>query len=201
MKKDKDYRLVIKRGNKDYIPLEWTLASTYEGEDLTTLEGIDTFTTKSDIPELFQDIIDKAIIEPEEKVQDVSIIFFEKGNVREVPHGAIFSDLQGKVNPDTVINFIAENIQNKQLMNKVFNSLNKYQGIKPVDQLRLLLQNIDLFLAKGERHIRVALESTRNIDYEILRNIVLYIELTLKPELEEEKAQKKTFKNNEQPKG
>ena len=193
----KDYRLAIKRGNKDYLPLEWNLVSTYNGEDLTTLEGIDAFTTKTDIPGLFQEIIDKAIIDPEEKVQDVSIIFYEKGNIREVPHGAIFNEFQGKINSNTLVEFIKENIHNKQLMNKIYNFLTKYQGNKPIDELRLFLQNTNVFLAKGEKYINVALDSTKDIEYETLRNIVLYIELTLKPELEEEKAQKKTYKNKE----
>ena len=40
------YLLVIKRKNNDFLPIEWNLTRFYAGEDLNTLEGIDSFTRK-----------------------------------------------------------------------------------------------------------------------------------------------------------
>ena len=198
MKKGKIYRLAIKRGNKDYVPLEWNLSSLYNGEDLTSLEEIDTFTSKTSVPELFTDMMDKGVIDPDDKIQDISIIFFEKGNVREIPHGPIFDGVKEIIVPNTLKEFISSNINNKHLMNKIYNFLNKYQGEEAIDKVRLILHNLDLFVSKGEKYIKVALEAANDIEYEELRNIVLYIENTLKPELEEEQTQKKTYKNKEQ---
>jgi len=65
---DKKFLLTIKRNNNDYLPLEWHLTSFYQGEDLTTLKGIDKFTTKITRAELINEILEEnmVVVKPNE---------------------------------------------------------------------------------------------------------------------------------------
>ena len=197
MKEQRKYVLTIRRGKNNYLPLEWELANNYHGEDLSTLEGIDKFTSSTDIPELFTDLIDKSVIEADETFQGIAIIFYEKGNVREVPYGPVFNDMKDKLNGSNIIDFILSNTSDKQLINKIYNSLNKYQGVEAVDKFRLVLQNLELFSNKGEKYLRMALSEVNNIEYEIVRFLNVYIEAKLRPELEKEITRKKLSRNND----
>ena len=196
MKEQKKYALAVKRGKNNYLPLEWNLADTYQGENLTTLEGIDHFTLNTDVPTLFTDMIDKSVIEGQERIQAISIIFHEKGNIREVPYGPVFNDFQNLVTPEAIKSFILSNYHNKQLMNMLYNHLTKNSGTKEIDELRLLLKNIDLFVAKGEKYLEIALNIINDIEYETMRNLALYIELIIKPKLKEEDTNKKLNRTN-----
>ncbi len=196
MKEQKKYALAIKRGNNDYLPLDCQFADSYQNEDLSTLEGIDHLTLNTDIPTLLQDMIDKSVVDPDEKIQGLSIIFSEKGRKREVPYGPIFNDFANLVTPEAIKRFILANYHNKQLMNKLYNHLNKNAGEKEIDELRLILNNIDLFIAKGEKYLEVALSVLDRIDYEVIRNLALYIELVIKPKQKEEDTNKKLSINN-----
>ncbi len=200
MKEQKKYALAIKQGNKSYLPLELRLADTYKGEDITTLEGIDKFTLNTDIPTLFTDMINKGIIDKDDKIETLSIIFHEKGNIREIQYGPIFNDYENLVTPEAIKNFIMSNYHNKQIMNKLFNHLNKNAGTKEIDELRLILNNIVLFIAKGEKYLEVALNVIYKIDYEVMRSLALYIELVIKPKLKEEDTSKKLNMNNSEKK-
>jgi hypothetical protein len=64
---NRKYLLVIKRNNKDYLPLEWNLTSYYGGENLHTIEGIDQFTSKMTQGELIADIINNNIVSGKER--------------------------------------------------------------------------------------------------------------------------------------
>ena len=59
--KDQRFLLVIKRGNNDYLPLEWHRLEIYNNEDLSTLEGIDTFTSKIYLEDLIESIYFRTI--------------------------------------------------------------------------------------------------------------------------------------------
>jgi hypothetical protein len=85
-------------------------------------------------------------------------------------------------------------------MNKLFNHLNKNAGTKEIDELRLILNNIVLFIAKGEKYLEVALNVIYKIDYEVMRSLALYIELVIKPKLKEEDTSKKLNMNNSEKK-
>ena len=196
VKEQKKYALAIKRGKNDYLPLEWHFADSYQGEDLSSLEGIDHFTLNTDIPTLFTDMIDKSVIEGQEKIQGISIIFHEKGNIREVPYGPVFNDFQNLVTPEAIKTFILNNYHNKQLMNMLYNHLTKHAGSKEIDELRMLLNNIDLFVAKGEKYLEVALNIINEIEYDTMRSLALYIELIIKPKLKEEDTNRKLNRTN-----
>lgn len=160
---DKTYMLVIKRDNKDYLPLEWNLFNNYNKENLNTLEGIDIFTTKTTKIDLLKEAISKNILSLDEKFRDFAIIYNEKGKTRELKEGPIFKEDKDVLNPNNIITFISVNIDNKEFINTIITLLKDNK--KEIEEFKYILKNINTFASRGNNAIVAALSTYNNLSY------------------------------------
>lgn len=171
----KTYLLVIKRNNNDFLPIEWHYCDLYKGENLYTLEGIDSFTRRITSTELVLSIAKANLVDPKEKFQKFAIIYKVKNKTRELKEGAIFKEHDIIYSEDELIKFIIKNKDNKELINKIFNLINFKDAEEKIKEFKFVLKNLDLFAAKGPNGLKVALSTFKNISYEKKRTIILKI--------------------------
>ena len=113
------YNLVMKIGNNNYQSFDFNLLSEYNGENLNTLEGIDTFTSKfSSEEELKMSLLEANFINAEDFSKEMKIIFYENGKMREEKYGICYQKLLAS---HEIITFIITNINNPQTLNKIYN--------------------------------------------------------------------------------
>lgn len=167
------YMLVIKRMNNDYRPIPWISLPSYNNEDLTTLEGIDDFTKKTNELTLITELLNESIVDEEELFENFAIIYKENGRTREIKEGIIYDKLKEKVTDANIINLLTENHTNTNLYNHILNKIKKYKELKTVCEFMFILKNINLFETKGEKGIKVALSKYKELPYKIKRKIAL----------------------------
>lgn len=199
-KNTKNYLLTIKRDNNDYLPLEWHLTEPYEGENLLSLEGIDSFTSKLSRVELLSEVLKANMIGPTEKYHSFAIIYFEKGKNRELKEGTIFKE-DNIPTENEIILFILENIQNKAVLNDLYNACNIKIQEQKLEEFKFILKNISLFQAKGNNAVIAAISTFSDLSYETKRIIIMRIAKKVLPkyiELSSSNYQmKKEYRENE----
>lgn len=173
--KDQRFLLVIKRGNNDYLPLEWHRLEIYNNEDLSTLEGIDTFTSRIYLEELIESIVEANIVPLEERFQSFSIIYFDNGKKREIKEGVIFKDESQNLNSNYLKDFIMNNYNNKDLMNRIYNLCSNKNQTPEVLTFCYILKKLDYFNSLGPNGLKAALTKFDEIPYEERRRLSLQI--------------------------
>ena len=118
---EKKYLLAIKRGKNDFLPLEWQFTSFYNGEDLTSLEGIDTFTKRITRMDLLLEAVNLNMINIDERYTSFSIIYSENNKYHELKEGCIFAEDINIFDANQFIYFIINNIDNKDILNQIYN--------------------------------------------------------------------------------
>lgn len=175
MNSDTQYMLVIRVDKNNYRPLEWEQLPEYNKEDLTTLEGIDQFTSKQKEYILLSDIMDNSLVEPNDFFQSFAIIYREKGRVREVKEGVIFIEESNSINDKEIINLIKDNYSNKNLINHIINILNKNNEQQTNKELIVILKNLNFFAEKSKNALIAALDKYKELPYKEKRTIGLNI--------------------------
>ena len=175
MNSDTQYMLVIRVDKNNYRPLEWEQLPEYNKEDLTSLEGIDQFTSKQKEYNLLSDIMDKSLVEPNDFFQSFAIIYREKGRVREVKEGVIFIEESNSINDKEIINLIKNNYSNKNLINHIINILNKNNEQQINKELIVILKNLNFFAEKSKNALIAALDKYKELPYKEKRTIGLNI--------------------------
>ena len=175
MNSDTQYMLVIRVDKNNYRPLEWEQLPEYNKEDLTSLEGIDQFTSKQKDYNLLSDIMDKSLVEPNDFFQSFAIIYREKGRVREVKEGVIFIEESNSINDKEIINLIKDNYSNKNLINHIINILNKNNEQQTNKELIVILKNLNFFAEKSKNALIAALDKYKELPYKEKRTIGLNI--------------------------
>ena len=176
MSKEKQkYLLAIKRGNNDYLLLEWNLTSFYDNEDMTSLEGIDKFTKKITKTDLLLEILKLNIMDLNERFNNFTIIYLVNGKYHELTEGAIFKDDTSILTEDLLIDFIYSNSDNKKLMNMIYNLLVPKVDDQEFTKFKYIIKNIDFFKQKGENGLKASLSIFKNIKYENKRSILIKI--------------------------
>lgn len=171
----KNYLLVIKRKNNDFLPIEWNLLKIYKGENLNTLEGIDSFTRRITTPELATEIIEAHLVDPKEEFEKFAIIYNTKKGYRELKEGTIFKENNIIYGEDDLIKFLEKNKNNKELLNNISNLCNFKDKEEKVNEFKFVLKNLDLFAARGTNGIKAALSTFKQISYEKKRSLILKI--------------------------
>lgn len=180
---EKNYLLVIKRDNNNYLSVEWNLTKYYERENLYSLSGIDNFTRKVTRSNLLNELLKENLIEPTEKYIGFVIIYKSNGKTRELKEGTIFKDDNYILSEDDLIYFILENISNKSLINEIFNLCNIKDTDKNLEEFKFILKHIDLFQIKGLNAVKIALQRFKNISYDKKRNIIIKISNKVIPKI------------------
>ena len=177
----RNYTLAIRRAHNDYLPLDLRLLKL---PNVSSLQAIDFFTKTLTKEELIIDIIKNNIADSQEYFEDFTIIFKEKGRIRELPEGVCFIDDASYVEPQTIIDFLYENYHDKILINKIYNYLNSKTSPKEASEIKFILNNLDKFASRGDKAVLLVLEKLKGADYEIIRLIGMYIKKVLLPFLE-----------------
>ena len=172
---EKDYLLSIRRGNNDYLPLEWNVLPCYEGENLHTLEGIDEFTSKQFKTSLMLVALEEKIVSEDERFQDVVIIFKEKGKYREVKEGSIFKDRCEVLNRDYLISQIISYGELKDFRNYILNLNFGDEKSFALDKFMFFIKNYEAFSAKGEKALNIGLQIIKDIPYKEYRKLAISI--------------------------
>lgn len=172
---NRKYMLAIKRGRNDYLPLEWNMLKDYRGEDLTSLEGIDAFTSRFYMCDLVDLILEENIVDSDEKYESFVILYNEKGKNRELKEGVLFFDQVQAMNVENFVSFLLEKRLDKQILNRIDNILGKYISYKEVFEYQFILKNMDAFLQKGEHFLKVALSRIGDFPYELRRKIMMNV--------------------------
>lgn len=180
------YLLAIKRNNNDFLNIDWKLTKFYNGENLYTLEGIDSFTRKITTYELINEILEKHLIEKDELFQSFSIIYQAKKGTRELKEGTIFKENNVIYSEDDLIRFIIKNKSNKQLLNMITNLCNFKDKEDKVEEFKFVLKNIDLFESRGANGLKAALSIFKDISYKKKRSIILKITDTIMVKLSQD---------------
>lgn len=171
----KNYLLVIKRKNNDFLPIEWNLLKIYKGENLHTLEGIDSFTRRITTPELATEIIEAHLVDPKEEFEKFAIIYNTKKGYRELKEGTLFKENNIIYGEDDLIKFLEKNKNNKELLNNISNLCNFKDKEEKVNEFKFVLKNLDLFAARGTNGVKAALSTFKQISYEKKRSLILKI--------------------------
>lgn len=171
----KEYLLVIKRNVNNYLPIDWSQSSYYNGENLYTIEGIDAFTRKVTRYELAEDIIKKHLIDPNEEFMDFAIIFKVKNRDRELKEGVIFKEDNVVFSENDLLSFILKNSDNKQLMNKIYNICYFKEEDPKLETFKYVINNIETFKAKGPHGLEAALSTFKELSYHKKRTIILKV--------------------------
>lgn len=177
----RNYILAIRRAHNDYLPLDLCLLKL---PNVSSLQAIDFFTKTLTREELIIDIIKNNIADSQEYFEDFTIIFKEKGRIRELPEGVCFIDDAPYVEPQTIIDFLYENYHDKILINKIYNYLNSKTSPEEASEIKFILNNLDKFASRGDKAVLLILEKLKNADYEVVRLIGMYIKKVLLPFLE-----------------
>ena len=177
----RNYTLAIRRAHNDYLPLDLRLLKL---PNVSSLQAIDFFTKTLTREELIIDIIKNNIADSREYFEDFTIIFKEKGRIRELPEGVCFIDDAPYVEPQTIIDFLYENYHDKILINKIYNYLNSKTSPEEASEIKFILNNLDKFASRGDKAVLLILEKLKNADYEVVRLIGMYIKKVLLPFLE-----------------
>lgn len=177
----RNYTLAIRRAHNDYLPLDLRLLKL---PNVSSLQAIDFFTKTLTREELIIDIIKNNIADSQEYFEDFTIIFKEKGRIRELPEGVCFIDDAPYVEPQTIIDFLFENYHDKILINKIYNYLNSKISPEEATEIKFILNNLDKFASRGDKAVLIVLEKLKNADYEVIRLIGMYIKKVLLPFLE-----------------
>lgn len=181
----RNYLLAIKRNNNDYLPLEWNLTSSYDNEELTTIEGIDAFTSKITRISLLTDALALNIIDLEEKYKSFVIIYYEKGKTRELKEGPVFQEDEIDLSVDNFLETIIANIEDKNFLNDLKNACYTKNPEPELIKFDYILKNLAYFISKGPNAIYAALLTFHDLSYERKRTIII-------------KLSKKMTKNKEQ---
>lgn len=170
------YMLAIKRGNNNYLPLEWNLLSMYNGEDMFSLEGIDKFTSNTTHLDIINDVLANHLASSNEKYDGFSIIYYENKKIREVREGVIFSSEKHLLDSEYFIDFIISNLGNKNMINNVINIGNSKNASNELIKFLFFLKNVEFYKEKNDKLKALLMSLFNDISYEERRRFSLNIE-------------------------
>ncbi|HAB65810.1 MAG TPA: hypothetical protein DCE23_00435 [Firmicutes bacterium] len=167
------YVLAIKRNNNDFLPLEWHLTPYYKGQDMSTLEGIDSYTKPISEVDLLISLTDLNILSLEERFKNFTIIYQEKGRIRELKDGPLFITTPS-ITDDELINFILNNMFDKKIINKIYNVCTTIK-VKDhnLEKFKLSLNNLDKLYERNKKAPEIALNILKKIPYDFRRSILI----------------------------
>lgn len=197
--------LSIRQGKHSFSPIEWTKLAINNNPNANqfSLENIDTFTSGITEENLVRDLLDENFISEDDYISSIEIIYHENGNTRIVPEGPCFIEDSEFLNRQNIINYIVLNTSDLQLINKLYNYLNKYvkegnhKFAKFVELLNYVHEIVkEKDLTKFNALNQLVANYINDLDYQDVRRIGMYISKKLV--LSKEKAAiKKLIYNND----
>ena len=167
------YSLCLRRGNKNYYPVEWTLLINKD-LDRYNLENIDNYTKEINEEELRIKLLDANYINEAEYGCPFIIIYMEKDNIRILNEGPIFSNKKEALDFKRNINLIINNITDREEINRIYNYMSKYQ--KNNKNLQEFLHIINKYKEYNQENLNeLILTKYNKLNYIDKRRIGVYI--------------------------
>ena len=166
------YMLVIKNKKRNYAPIDWKSINK-KNSSISSLKGIDDFTSQYEEEELFNLLIEHHLIEQRNENDEIAIIFKEKDRIREVKEGILFKNNKDLISDETYITNILKNINNKNFINNIYNLCNSLGKSEEIKNIKYILKKLDFFKQKGSNGCRAALLEFTKLPYEEKRKIYL----------------------------
>lgn len=173
----RNYLLVIKTGNNSYLPIEWQTIKDYNKENLYTLDGIDSFTSRFTEGELLYEAVEQNILSMDDPFRQVAIIYKENGKNREVKEGIIYKNTVNVLSEEEFLDVLLDIVTNddKETLNNVIQQCNIKEQSQEVEKFIYVLKNINIFKEKGKNGIIAALNTFNEIPYDLRRKIRLKV--------------------------
>lgn len=126
MEKVNNYSLVIRRGKNSFFPIEWSkLKDSNPNANEYSLQEIDAYTSKTNTASLLLELTQGNFISDEDYFSSIEIIYHDNNKTRILPEGPCFEENSKFLNIENIKKYIRDNLSNIQLINKIFNYLNK----------------------------------------------------------------------------
>ena len=174
---EKKYLLAIRKNHNVPDPVEWWLFPDYNGGKIDSLKDIDDFTSKISEEYLRNLLIESNMKTSEEITKQFIISHYENGAHRELDYGPCFQENSSFLTPYAVIEFIKQNINDKNLLNRIYNAFNKIMEKTP--GFEDFLNAVNNLNTKNLRE----LNNLYYVDYLELRSLGMFISKILVPKL------------------
>lgn len=173
------YSLCVRRGNNNYLPIDWTnLDETSNQGDIYNLEKIDRFTVNTEEEELKVKLLEGNYINGFEYECPIIIVYMEKGSIRILSEGPLFNDMKDALDNELIIDYLVNNIHNRQDMNKIYNYMSKYQEDEKLSEFLYILnktKEINPDLVNNliiDKYNKLSYLHKRRIGFFIIKNLV-----------------------------
>ena len=185
-----NYYLVIRSGKNSYLPVDWSQTSIYEGEDLFSLKGIDTFTSRIHSIDLLREILKEKLITGDELFSSFEVLYLEKGHNRTLEEGPIFLENEYVISEGEFIEYIIANRHEQDVIESVLMQTQLKETSSNLEKFQLILRNISFF---GDRieDLRDQLDTFKYLTYEEKRSICVRMSNYLLEKQEEKKKEKR----------
>lgn len=158
--------LVMKKCHNKYQPFDFKMLEKANYKDLNTLVDIDIFTSQyNNEDEIKKDLLEANFIDVDDLDKPLKIIFYEKGNTRELEYGIMYK--QHLTQRDILV-FLLNHINNPTILNRIYNKF-KNQENKAWEPILEVLKNV-----RKAEHID-DLYLICKLPYKDQRNLGMYI--------------------------
>lgn len=184
MEKINNYSLSIRRGKNSFSPIEWTKLDMNEDKNANpySLEAIDSFTSKITGFELITEVVNENFFSEDDYISSIEIIYHDNGGTRILPEGPCFKEDSEFLDVNNIADYIIANLTDLQLINKLFNYLNKTAKVEDHDYYKFvrLLNYSREIIKEGNKEKLEALNKLienylHSLNYSEIRRIGMYI--------------------------
>ena len=127
------YHLCIRGNNNQFIPVDWRQTRFYRGEDLTSLKGIDMYTSKSTSLDLLRELLRKDLMVVGDNFRGFEIVTVSDDDTYDVNgEGPIFKEDEHVMSEEELIEYIISIREDEAALNAF---LNEIKDLKYPDEL------------------------------------------------------------------
>ena len=167
------YNLAIKKKKKDYILLDVNKLPGFENENLNTLGGIDSFTSKQFKTDLLDSVIHEGIMKNKKDFVEFVPVYTINGKFREVKEGTIFKEDEIDISYDAFIDLFIKNGEDKTLRNYIlkldFGDMKSLALEKFLD----VIADYESIMDSEERIIKKYLSIVKDVPYQEYRILAI----------------------------
>ncbi|MBR1416670.1 MAG: hypothetical protein IJ572_02510 [Bacilli bacterium] len=172
---DEKYVLVVEERPNSYNPIYWS------NNDIYNLEKIDEFTSSFDEESLFNYLIDNNMLSYIDRDKSLQIIYNNNG-IRKLSSGVIYKDLFNTDMVNYVIEFIQNNKDNSDILNKLYQKVLSDRLISTYT--KEIISNIFRLRKENVEDLKTIINNLCDSKYVDIRIIYLYIKKELELQLE-----------------
>ncbi len=140
---ERKYYLTIRRGKNSFLPIDWSETKYYNGENLYSLSGIDSFTSKVLSLDLLKECLHLHLLEDTDLLSSLDILYIDHDVNHTVKEGPIFMEDDYILSEDLLIECIIANRHNKEIINNILMQCNIKETDEYLDFFKKILRKTD----------------------------------------------------------